>query len=55
LSLSDIRAAFDSRRSVAADEEGKEFSDDAAAMPHAISVARNLTAEMISEGERIDA
>jgi hypothetical protein len=40
---------------VAADEEGREFSDDVAAMQHAVSVARNLTAEMISEGERIDA
>jgi hypothetical protein len=40
---------------VVADEEGKEFSDDAAAMQHALRVARNLTAEMISEGARIDA
>jgi hypothetical protein len=39
----------------ATDEEGTEFPDDVAAMQHAVRVARNLTVEMISEGERIDA
>jgi hypothetical protein len=39
---------------VAVDEEGSEFPHDAAAMQYAMTIARGLVAEFVSDGEAID-